>query len=491
MIEKIRKPKKSRNLLNYTVYAVIFGMIIATFVFMIPGLGDGGGAVNSAAEVGSKSISLREYTDQLRSTRDQYSKIFNGSIPPFFEQNLKRQVLEGLVKKEVLNQYAEKKSLLISELEIGEFIKKEIPAFQEDGVFSYNRYSTYLTNTRSTPQKFESAIAKDLASRRLYNYLSSSLGKIEQERSLEEKAGEVEVAFSYIELKDEALAQAVNPTDAEVDAFMTAAENQEKIAAHYSQTMSNYVAPEQVKLGYLLLKDEAKAKEVRASLTKENFASLAKEKSEDPLSKDNGGDLGFISRGSFSPEVEAKAFSMKAGELSAPFKTGLGYVILLTGEKKPKSQQKLEEVKVAVSKELYQKEKSQTLKRDFLELSKAGSNEEMTAKLKEANLKWTTEQKFDLNATSLPGIGPSDEIMSKLFSLEQGMIHPNIVSFKDREFFIRLDSMTSKVVDAETKKDAKLAQNSTSGRGADLLELVYENEKKGMNIELNQQIITQ
>ena len=251
--------------------------------------------------------------------------------------------------------------------------------------------------------------------------------------------------------------------------------------------MSKYVSPEQIKLNYLLVKDEAKAKEISATLTKENFASVAKERSEDPLSKEKGGDLGFIARGSFSPEIEAKAFSMKEGELSQPFKTGLGYVILLTGKKKPKSQKKLKEVKVAVAKELYQKEKSQTLKKDFLELSKSGSKEEMTAKLTEANLKWTTDQKFDLTATSLPGIGASDEIMSKIFSLEQGTTHPNIVSFGDREFFVRLDAMSEKKVNEEA---AKVAQNNTSGRGADLLDLVYENEKKALNIELNQQIMT-
>ena len=487
MIEKIRKPKKSRNILNYTVYAVIFGMIIATFVFMIPGLGDGGGAVNSAAEVGSKSISLREYTDQLRSTRDQYSKMFNGTIPPFFEQGLKRQVLEGLVKKEVLNQYAKKKSLIISDLEVGEFIKKEIPAFQEDGVFSYNRYSTYLSNTRNTAKKFESAIAKDLASRRLYNYLSSSLNKIDQEIVLEKQAAGIEVTFSYIELKDEALSKAVNASDSEVKAFMDADANKDKIATHFSQTKMKYVVPEQVELKYILIKDEAEAKKVHATLTKDNFSQVAREKSEDPLSKEKGGDLGSIERGSFSPEVEAKAFAMKSGELSEPFKTGLGYVMLLVGDKKPKSQRKLDDVKLAVATELYQKEKSQNLKRDFLQLSKSGSKEEMAAKLSEANLKWTENQKFDLTADTLPGIGPSDEIMSKLFSLEQGKTHPNIVSFQDREFFIRLDSMGEKTI----KEDTKLAQNNSGGRGADLLDLVYENEKKAVNIELNQQIITQ
>jgi len=487
MIEKIRKPKKSRNLLNYTVYAVIFGMIIATFVFMIPGLGDGGGAVNAAAEVGSKSISLREYTDQLRSTRDQYSKMFNGSIPPFFEQSLKRQVLEGLVKKEVLTQYANKKSFIVSELEVGEFIKKEIPAFQEDGVFSYSRYNAYLTNTRSTAQKFEAALTKDLASRRLFNYLSSSLREIEQEKSLGKKVAGVEVVFSYLELKEEVLAEAVKVSKEEASTYMASSENDAKIAAHYELTKSDYKTSEAVKLNYMLIKDEAAAKTIRETLTAETFAAVAKEKSEDPLSKAKGGDLGFVERGGFSPEVEAKAFAMKANELSQPFKTGLGYVILLSGDKRPAGVKSLEEAKLAVATDLYQKEKSQVLKKDFLELSKSGSTEDMNAKLQEADLKWNVDQKFDLAATSLPGIGPSDDIMTKLLSLEKGEVYPNIVSFQGKDFFVRLDSMSEKA----NAKDTKVAQNNTNGRGADLLDLVYENEKKALNIQLNQQIITQ
>ena len=384
-------------------------------------------------------------------------------------------------------QYANKNSFIVSDLEVGEFIKKEIPAFQEDGVFSYTRYNGYLTNTRSTTQKFESGLKKDLASRRLFNYLSSSLRGIDQEKSLEQKVAGVEVVFSYVELKEEALAKAVKVSKEEVSAYMAAAENDAKIAAHYELTKSDYKTPEAVKLSYILIKDEAAAKSIRETLTAETFAATAKEKSDDPLSKAKGGDLGFVERGGFSPEVEAKAFAMKPGELSQPFKTELGYVILLTGEKRPAGVKNLEEAKLAVATELYQKEKSQALKKDFLDLSKSGSKGAMSEKLKGADLNWSTDQKFDLAATSLPGIGPSDDIMTKLLSIEKGEMYPNIVSFQGKDFFIRLDSMSEKT----KTQDTKVAQNNTGGRGADLLDLVYENEKKALNIQLNQQIITQ
>jgi peptidyl-prolyl cis-trans isomerase C len=68
---------------------------------------------------------------------------------------------------------------------------------------------------------------------------------------------------------------------------------------------------------------------------KEDFATVAKEASEDPITKANGGDLGDVakteprlSRRGYDPLVE-KAFSMKVGEVSAPIKTSDGYHIIV------------------------------------------------------------------------------------------------------------------------------------------------------------------
>lgn len=66
----------------------------------------------------------------------------------------------------------------------------------------------------------------------------------------------------------------------------------------------------------------------------ENFAKAAKEYSEDMMTKEQGGDLGFISkedprltRRGFQPLIE-KAFTMKVGETAGPIKTTEGYHIL-------------------------------------------------------------------------------------------------------------------------------------------------------------------
>ena len=68
-----------------------------------------------------------------------------------------------------------------------------------------------------------------------------------------------------------------------------------------------------------------------------SFSDAAKKYSQDPQSKNNGGDLGFVSRGVFVSEFEKAAFTLEKNILSDPIKTKYGYhlieVLEKTGEK--------------------------------------------------------------------------------------------------------------------------------------------------------------
>ncbi len=72
------------------------------------------------------------------------------------------------------------------------------------------------------------------------------------------------------------------------------------------------------------------AKTVRARLEAgEDFAKLAREVSDDPSAKQNGGDLGSFSRAQMVPAFAEAAFALKVGELSQPVKSPFGYHIIL------------------------------------------------------------------------------------------------------------------------------------------------------------------
>ena len=61
----------------------------------------------------------------------------------------------------------------------------------------------------------------------------------------------------------------------------------------------------------------------------ESFYDLAVEHSEDVGSAASGGKLGYFVRGSLFPEYEEVAFSLSPGDISDPFKTAVGYHIVL------------------------------------------------------------------------------------------------------------------------------------------------------------------
>lgn len=76
-----------------------------------------------------------------------------------------------------------------------------------------------------------------------------------------------------------------------------------------------------------------------------DFAKLAKEDTEDPSGKANGGDLGYFTEKQMVPEFAKVAFSLKKGEISGPVHTQFGWHVIKVEDKRLKPPPKFADVK--------------------------------------------------------------------------------------------------------------------------------------------------
>ncbi|MGD6890083.1 peptidylprolyl isomerase PrsA [Bacillus mobilis] len=114
--------------------------------------------------------------------------------------------------------------------------------------------------------------------------------------------------------------------------------------------VKDHYKPE-IKASHILVSDENEAKEIKKKLDAgASFEELAKQESQDLLSKDKGGDLGYFHSGTMTPEFETTAYKLKIDQISEPVKSPNGYhIIKLTGKK---DLQPYDEVKDSIRKNL-------------------------------------------------------------------------------------------------------------------------------------------
>ncbi|WP_341518326.1 peptidylprolyl isomerase PrsA [Bacillus paramobilis] len=114
--------------------------------------------------------------------------------------------------------------------------------------------------------------------------------------------------------------------------------------------VKDHYKPE-IKASHILVSDENEAKEIKKKLDAgASFEELAKQESQDLLSKDKGGDLGYFNSGTMAPEFETAAYKLKIDQISEPVKSPNGYhIIKLTGKK---DLQPYDEVKDSIRKNL-------------------------------------------------------------------------------------------------------------------------------------------
>ena len=117
----------------------------------------------------------------------------------------------------------------------------------------------------------------------------------------------------------------------------------------YDARIAKMKPEDEVAARHILVADEAKAKELRAKIVAGgDFAALAKENSTDTGSKEQGGLLGYFSKGPDGARVRGGRLRAQEGEVSEPVKTKFGWHIIKLEDRRRKAAADLREVKATI-----------------------------------------------------------------------------------------------------------------------------------------------
>jgi peptidyl-prolyl cis-trans isomerase D len=343
------------------VVQVVLGLIALTFAFWgIESYTAMRGGREVVATVNGLDISVREFQDELQRQQEQLRQILgqNFDAEQLDTPEARRAVLERLITERLVASEAARANLRISDQSLVDAIHS-IPAFKDaQGNFSKTAYEQVLRtqNPPMSPAEFEARLRYDLANAQIARAVGEAaipsrtvtarLAALEtQQREIAEARIPAQQFLPQVKV-DEAQAKAYY--EANKDEFRTP----ERVRAEYvmlsaeAMAAQENVSAEEVRKQWesaygpkLREKEEArnKAQAIAAEVRKnpDSFAEVAKRESQDPGTRDNGGDLGFNARGSFVKPFEDALYRMKPGQVSDVVESEFGFhVIKLTGVQK-------------------------------------------------------------------------------------------------------------------------------------------------------------
>ena len=352
-------------------------------------------ADDSIAKVGSDKISRAEFDNALREQQERMRAMLRERFDPamFDNPEFRFNILEQLVNQRLLAQLSAKQNIVVSDEIVHQYIM-DFPAFQENGKFSPERVRSLLASQGMTENILERQIRQQLQMQPVQDPFGQAgfVSRTGAEQFMRLNGQQREVAAASIDIEPY-LAQ-VKPDDAAVKAYYDGnqaafqvpeqvrletltltlesiigkvAVEPSEVKAAYDTNIATYSDPEQRQASHILIaaKSDAKAADKEAAKKRaedlakqakaapDKFGDLAKANSDDPGSKEQGGDLGYFGKGAMDKPFEDAVFAIKqTGDIVGPIESAFGFhVIRLTGVR-PEKVKPFDEVKAQIEQDL-------------------------------------------------------------------------------------------------------------------------------------------
>jgi peptidyl-prolyl cis-trans isomerase D len=389
---------------NHVVLKIILGLIILSFVltgvgnYLIGGNGDYAAKVNGQ-EIGRAQLDRafnNERSRQQQMLGEQFSQLAGNAG---YMQQIRQQALSQLVDEMLLDQYAKELKLAISDEQIKQAIFSQ-PAFQTNGKFDNAKYLGLINSMGFSADQYAEALRKQLTTQQLISAIAGTdftlSGEIDalaalvsQQRvvrqatlsvdtlAAKQQVSDDEIKNYYAQHKNSFLApEQFRVSYIKLDAAnMQQTANEADIENWYAQHKADYVQPQRNRYSIIQLKTEADAQAVLEQLKKgADFAALAKEKSADPISARQGGDMGWLEPSTTPDELKNANLTSK-GQLSGVVKSSVGFLIVRLDDIQPEQVKPLAEVHDAIAEKVKQEKALDAYYKLQQKVSDAASND--------------------------------------------------------------------------------------------------------------------
>jgi peptidyl-prolyl cis-trans isomerase D len=387
---------------------VLLGLIAITFaLFGVDSYMTGDKSSGMIAKVGDVGISRDELAREIQGQTDRMRESLGSSFDPAVTETaeFRKQVLESLVDRKALFQDAQKLKIIAPDAYVASVLL-QIPAFQEDGKFSPQRYEAVLRQNRRTPTQFESELRQAFMLETVTSPVALASFPVSTSMTQIARLVAQQREISWIDLPAATVADQIKVTPTEVEKYYVAnkaaftepeqvqaeylvldiasvaagiAVSDKDVADFYASHAAEFGIPEQRSASHILIavdknadaatraKAKAKANELNQILQKspERFAELARKESQDPGSAAQDGHLGSFGRGMMVKPFDDAVFNMKPNEIRGPVESDFGYHVIRLDGIQPAQTAPLANVRSAVVDQL----RKQQAQKAFAELA--------------------------------------------------------------------------------------------------------------------------
>jgi peptidyl-prolyl cis-trans isomerase D len=438
---------------RWVMWIVILG-VGAVFVLYLgiggaPGTGPAGPDVVVA--VGDRSFDAREVLRvrqrQEAQLREDLGDGFDAEAAQDF---LDQSAASLLLRQALLAEAGERMGLSVSDPEIRAYLRRLPGATDAEGRLDRNVLTSYAEREFGSLRAFQEALRDEILASKAARRIAETATVTEGEARAALRQERTEVQLAVVDLDGAAASGQEVPAE-EVDALL--AEEPERVRAAYEERQDEFDRPEEVRARHILVKVEegapeeeagaarARIEEIRERITEgADFADVALEVSEDPGSKERGGDLGFFARGRMVPAFEEVAFSLEPGVLSEPVRSAFGFHLIRVEEKRPARLVAYDEAQREVARDLIAEESARAAARARAEelavAVREGQSLVDAARAREIPIERPDAFRWRPDGY-VPGVGPAPDVMSAAFALtEEAPSDPTIHEVGDGRFVL-------------------------------------------------------